>query len=184
MTTLSRSLFGLILLGMTMLPFSAPFAAEPGTVPAPGLPPEDCLPKYPPPPVVKILVRVPASTDPGETIKYHVCVENCSKAEAHHVIVKNTLPANAKFVRADPEPHKLGAELQWNLGTIGGGAVREITLSLQPTNKEDVKNCLRVVFEHGQCVVTRQSGYAGRPGAHDPTQPGRRQEAGSGSGPR
>lgn len=119
---------------------------------------DDCLPKDPPPPVVKIKVRVPANAEPGQTIEYCICVENCSTAEAHHVVVKNPLPANAKFVKADPEPAKQGPELQWNLGTIGGGAVREIILVLQPTNKEDVKNCARVQFEHGQCVVTRQVG--------------------------
>ncbi len=47
--------------------------------------------------------------------------------------------------------------MQWNLGTVGGGAKREIVLWLQPTNKEEVKNCARVQFEHGQCVTTRQS---------------------------
>jgi len=120
-------------------------------------PADDCLPKDPPPPVVKIKVRVPACTEPGRGIEYRICVENCSISEAHHVTVKNSLPANAKFVKADPEPSKQGPELQWNLGTIGGGAVREIILVLAPTNKEDVKNCARVQFEHGQCVVTRQA---------------------------
>lgn len=127
--------------------------------------PDDCLPKYPPPPVVKISVRVPACSDPGTAIKYRICVENCSTAEAHHVVVKNALPANAKFVKADPAPTKQGPELQWNLGTIGGGGVREIILVLQPTNKDDVKNCARVQFEHGQCVVTRQTAL---PGAKPP----------------
>lgn len=119
--------------------------------------PDDCLPKYPPPPVVKLKLRVPACSEPGATIKYCICIENCSTAEAHHVVVKNVLPANAKFVKADPAPSKQGPELQWNLGTVGGGASREIQLWLEPTNKEDVKNCARVVFEHGQCVVTRQA---------------------------
>jgi uncharacterized repeat protein (TIGR01451 family) len=118
---------------------------------------DDCLPKDPPPPVVKIKVRVPAGADPGRTIEYRICVENCSTSEAHHVVVKNALPVNAKFIKADPEPSKQGPELQWNLGTIGGGGVREIILFLQPTNKEDIKNCARVQFEHGQCVVTRQA---------------------------
>jgi uncharacterized repeat protein (TIGR01451 family) len=103
------------------------------------------------------MVRVPACSDPGTAIKYCICIENCSTAEAHHVLVKNALPENAKFVKADPAPSKQGPELEWNLGTVGGGARREIILVLQPTNKEDVKNCARVQFEHGQCVTTRQS---------------------------
>jgi uncharacterized repeat protein (TIGR01451 family) len=132
--------------------------APPLTVPVPPAP--DCLPKDPPPPVVKVNVRVPACSAPGKAIEYHICVENCSTAEAHHVLLKNPLPANAKFVRADPEPTKVGPELQWDLGTVGGGACREVVLVLQPTNAEDVKNCTRVQFEHGQCVTTRQAGHA------------------------
>lgn len=127
---------------------------------------EDCLPKFPPPPVVKISVRVLACSEVGRNITYRICVENCSPAEAHHVVVKDALPANAKFVKAEPAPTKQEPELQWHLGTIGGGAVREIVLVVQPTNKDDVKNCARVQFEHGQCVVTRQTAYP--PGAKPP----------------
>ncbi len=130
---------------------------------------DDCLPKYPPPPTVKIKVRVPANAEPGQGIEYRICVENCSTAEAHHVTVKNALPPNAKFVKSDPLPSKMEPELTWNLGTVGGGATREIVLVLQPTNTDDVKNCVRVQFEHGQCVTTRLSGRGaiGGPGKGD-----------------
>src|SRR5207302_4246868 len=94
-------------------------------------------------------------------IEYRICVENCSTAEAHHVVLKDTLPANAKFVRADPEPTVTANELRWDLGTVGGGACREVVLVLQPTNREDIKNCVRVRFEHGQCVTTRQCASPG-----------------------
>jgi uncharacterized repeat protein (TIGR01451 family) len=137
----------------------------PGAAPpleGPVLPPpvSDCLPKDPPPPVLKLKVRVPAEAAPGQDIRYHLCIENCSTSEAHHVVVKDALPANARFVRADPMPSAQEPELQWQLGTIGAGAVREIILVLQPTNNEDIKNCARVQFEHGLCVVTRQAGLA------------------------
>ena len=149
-TYLVRVIFGFALFTATMLPFSM---SSEGTV----VNPDDCLPKFPPPPVVKLKVHVAAHAEPGHPIEYRICVENCSTAEAHHVIVKNALPGNVKFIKADPEPTKQGPELQWNLGTVGGGAVREIILVLQPTNKEDVKNCVRVQFEHGICLTTRLS---------------------------
>lgn len=161
---LMRTVFGIALYAATMLP--VPADGPHGMMgPALGLE-EDCLPKYPPPPVVKIKVRVVACSEPGRNIEYRICVENCSAAEAHHVLVKNALPANAKFVKAEPAPTKQEPELQWSLGTIGSGGVREIVLVLQPTNREDVKNCARVQFEHGQCVVTRQTAFA--PGARPP----------------
>jgi uncharacterized repeat protein (TIGR01451 family) len=154
-----RGLFGVLL----FVAMTAPFSAALDTPNA-----EDCLPTYPPPPTVKIKVRVPACNEPGGAITYRICVENCSTAEAHHVTVKDALPSNAKFVKSDPPPSKVGPELIWNLGTVGGGAVREIILVLLPTNKEDVKNCARVTFEHGQCVVTRQTFAAPLGGGRPP----------------
>ena len=179
-TFFTRMNFGFVLFTALTLPFASSRslfpermnASEPTELPktaAFGV--DDCLPKDPPPPVVKIKVRVPACANPSQNIEYRICVENCSTSEAHHVIVKNALPSNAKFVKADPEPTKQGPELQWNLGTVGGGAVREIILVLQPTNKEDVKNCARVQFEHGQCVTTRLSALpsgSGLPGSGPP----------------
>jgi uncharacterized repeat protein (TIGR01451 family) len=162
---LMRTVFGVALCAAMVLPFSAAHEVAHG-LDGIRAPDDDCLPKYPPPPVVKIKVRVAACSEPGRNIEYRICVENCAPAEAHHVMVKNALPANAKFVKAEPEPTKQGPELQWSLGTIGGGAVREIVLVLQPTNREEVKNCARVQFEHGQCVVTRQTAYP--PGARPP----------------
>ncbi len=168
--TCARLVLGAVLFAMMTLPFSfAPTfgvrrttAAELEGRAGADLA-DDCLPKDPPPPVIKLKVRVAKCTEPGRTIEYRICVENCSTMEAHHVVVKNTMPGNAKFVKSDPEPTKQGPDLHWNLGTIGGGAVREIVLTLQPTNKEDVKNCVRVVFEHGVCLVTRQACLPGRP---------------------
>lgn len=112
-------------------------------------------PVDPPTPVVRLRVRVPAVTAPGAEVEYHICVENAARAEAHHVTVRNPLPANARFVRAVPEPSTPGPELSWNLGTLGPCACREIVLVLAPTGTTDIVNCARVSFEHGQCVTTR-----------------------------
>jgi uncharacterized repeat protein (TIGR01451 family) len=164
-----RMVFGAIVVLTIAFPFSVSpsLMAERMSTSEPDQLPDDCLPKDPPPPVVKIKVRVPACAAPGQQITYRICIENCSTSEAHHVIVKNALPSNAKFVKADPTPSKQEPELQWNLGTVGGGAIREIVLVVQPTNREDVKNCARVQFEHGQCVVTRLAAR-GAPGDRPP----------------
>jgi uncharacterized repeat protein (TIGR01451 family) len=153
----SLARLGLLGLVCATVGASEPVPLPPPVVPAPPAP--DCLPKDPPPPVVKVKVRVAACSAPDQPIEYRICVENCSPAEAHHVVLKNPLPANARFVRADPEPTTMVPELQWHLGTVGGGATREVVLVLLPTNREDVKNCTRVQFEHGQCVTTRQAAY-------------------------
>jgi uncharacterized repeat protein (TIGR01451 family) len=71
------------------------------------------------------------------------------------VVVRNPLPANARFVRATPEPSAVEPDLRWHLGTLDGCTHREIVLVLLPTGEGDVKNCARVQFEHGECVCTK-----------------------------
>src|SRR5439155_20596385 len=44
-------------------------------------------PPDPPTPVVVLRVRVPASVAAGQELEYRICVENCSPAAAHHVLV-------------------------------------------------------------------------------------------------
>lgn len=105
--------------------------------------------------MVLIRVRVPATVEAGKEIEYRICVENKAKAPAHHVIVRNPLPPNAKLVRATPEPNAREPELLWQLGTLEGCTCKEITMVLAPTGPGDVKDCARVQFEHGECVTTR-----------------------------
>jgi len=125
------------------------FPAQPPAIVVP------CPPIDPPPPVVTIKVRVIACSPAGLEIEYRICVENCSAVPAHHVLVRNPLPANARFVRADPAPSSQEPELLWAFGTLPPGCSKEICLVLAPTDDSDVKNCARVQFEHGQCVTTR-----------------------------
>src|SRR5262249_36545801 len=100
----------------------------------------------PPVPVVALRVRVPASVSAGQEIEYRICVENSSSAAAHHVQVRDPLPANARFVRATPEPTAQEPELLWDLGTLEARACREIVLVLAPTDGGEVRNCARVQF--------------------------------------
>jgi uncharacterized repeat protein (TIGR01451 family) len=104
---------------------------------------------------VSIHVRAPATAAPGQELEYRIRVANTSRAAAHHAMVRNPMPANAKFVRATPKPDEDQPELVWRLGTLEGGAVREIVLVLSATGGGDVDDCARVQFEHGECVTTR-----------------------------
>ncbi|HEV2947394.1 MAG TPA: hypothetical protein VGX70_08455, partial [Gemmataceae bacterium] len=126
------------------------------TAPVP-LPPSgpDFYHEDPPTPVVALRIRVPSTAAAGQDLEYRICIENLSAAPAHHVIVRNPVPANARFVRANPEPSSKEPELIWNLGTLAGCACKEIVLVLSPTGTGDIQDCARVQFEHGQCVTTR-----------------------------
>lgn len=127
-------------------------------------------PRDPPIPVVSIHVRVPAQVAADQELEYRIVVENQSTAPAHQVTVHDRLPANAEFVRANPEPTAREPELLWRLGTLAGCASREIVLVLKPSGQGDVKNCARVQFEHGECVTTRIARPALRLRKEGPTQ--------------
>jgi uncharacterized repeat protein (TIGR01451 family) len=137
-------------------------AASPELPPSPvAVPPlPSSYPVDPPTPAVTLRVRVPATAAAGQDLEYHLHVENCSPAPAHHVLVRNPLPANARFVRAVPEPDEREPELRWRLGTLEPCACREIVLVLAPTGTGDVENSARVQFEHGECVRTHIGGAA------------------------
>jgi len=138
----------------------APIVPVPPILPAP--PPVP--PSEPPVPVVALRVRVPACAPEAHEIKYLICADNTSPAPAHHVLVRVSLPANTRLLRAEPPPASQEAELLWAFGTLPGLTCKEIWLVLQPLGTDDVKLCARVQFEHGQCVCTRIA-RAGPPGA-------------------
>ncbi len=132
-----------------------PFCPEPAIVAPDATPELPATTEDPPTPIVALRVRVPATAEPGKELTYKICVENCSDAPAHHVLVRNPLPKGARFVSAKPEPATREPEIQWRLGTLKPAECRDIYLTLAPTGKEDILNCARVQFEHGECVRTR-----------------------------
>jgi uncharacterized repeat protein (TIGR01451 family) len=103
-------------------------------------------------------MRVPATVAADGELVYHIHLENRSRAPAHHVLVRNPLPPNAHFVRAEPPPVSQEPELLWQLETLPACGQRDITLVLQPTGEGEVRNCARVQFEHGEVVRTMVSG--------------------------
>ena len=61
--------------------------AQPATLP----PVSQTAPRVvadPPSPVVRIQVRVPADSAPGDDLKYLITIQNISQADAHQVIVR------------------------------------------------------------------------------------------------
>lgn len=127
----------------------------------------------PPPAMVRIQVRVPADSPPGDDIKYLIVVRNTSTADAHRVTVRNPLPEGiAEVVKSDPpytKPKPPGAlagastdskftagELEWSFGTLKPGESKTIELVLKPKpDAVDVKNFAYVRFEHGEAVTTK-----------------------------
>jgi uncharacterized repeat protein (TIGR01451 family) len=115
----------------------------------------------PPAPVVRIQVRVPADSPPGDDLKYIITIQNVSSAEAHGVTVRNPINPDviAGAVQAVPDWDKTKSndkELVWSFGTLGPGKSKTIELTLRPKpTATEVKNLAYVRFEHGQAVTTK-----------------------------
>jgi uncharacterized repeat protein (TIGR01451 family) len=138
--------------------FVRPVQVPPSTLPSAG-PPRPVA--DPPAPLVRIQVRVPADSPPGDEIKYLIIVSNVSQADAHRVTVRNPIAAGVDgVVRSEPmydakesQPTK---ELIWKFGTMKPGASKTIELVLKPNPKAmEIKNLAYVSFEHGESVTTR-----------------------------
>jgi uncharacterized repeat protein (TIGR01451 family) len=113
-------------------------------------------------PIVRLRVRAPGRAEPNKDIEYQLTVENISRADAHHVLVRDRLPRGVKdAVRADPpytekkEPKDGPTDLLWDLSTLQAGGRKTIVLTIKPAGTEDVQNRAYVQFEHGQKVTTR-----------------------------
>jgi len=114
----------------------------------------------PPPPVVRIQVRVPADSPPGDDIKYQITVHNTSSVDAHAVSARVPLPETVEgVVKAEPEFDKASSntkQLVWTFGTLGPNKSKLIELTLRPKKDAAEVKCLAYVkFEHGQVVTTR-----------------------------
>lgn len=118
-------------------------------------------------PVVSLRMRVASTSAQGQDLVYRITVRNRSRADAHHVEVRNPIPANADFVRADPNPSEKQGGLVWDLGTLKACESKTIEMVLRPTGTGDVTSCARVHFAHGQCCTTRIV-----PPGSAPTRPG------------
>ena len=148
--------------------------AQPGMLPPGTLPPGSLQPSFPihPLPMVRIQVRVPADSPPGDDIKYTITVTNVSSADAHSVTVRN--PLNPEVfegpVKADPECDKTKStakELVWSFGTLAPGKSKTIELTLRPKpTATEVKNLAYVRFEH-EAGCHHQDQQAGGEGHED-----------------
>ncbi|MDB5307005.1 MAG: hypothetical protein JWO38_1207 [Gemmataceae bacterium] len=140
--------------------FTRPGRPTPGPSPTPGGSPAPRPVADPPSPVVRIQVRVPSDSSPGDDLKYIITVQNTSQADAHQVTVRNPIPEGVeKVVKADPQydnPQQKEKQLVWSFGTLRPGDRKTIELVMTPKpGVKEVKNLAYVRFEHGEQVTTR-----------------------------
>jgi uncharacterized repeat protein (TIGR01451 family) len=155
-----------------------PTAGPPTATPAGlgGEEPEEC-----PTPVIKVRLKAPTCAVVGKETEYRFRVENCTPTDAHHVIIRASVPASVRVLRTSPLVHAKEPELQWNLGTLAGFGCHDLSVVVMPIGLADIRFCTRVQFEYGQCATTKviatapegsENGGAGAGGGGGPYGPG------------
>jgi uncharacterized repeat protein (TIGR01451 family) len=79
-------------------------------------------------PDIAIVKTGPASALVGDTLTYELHVSNPGEVSAENVVVTDSLPAGLTFVDAAPAAQARGQELTWQLGSLGAGESRMLTV--------------------------------------------------------
>jgi uncharacterized repeat protein (TIGR01451 family) len=80
---------------------------------------------------------------------YELTVSNPGTAPVTNVLVRHTLPAQARLVRATAGARQAGQELQWPLGTLRPGERRVLQLVLSPQAPGEVVNRATAMADRG-----------------------------------
>ncbi len=132
-------------------------AAAPAPAPAPAPPPP------PPPPkatcsdptggLIKLGKTMPAEATLGR--EFMAELNLTAQACAANVVVRDTVPANASYVRSEPAATVNGKQLTWQIGDLEAGAARKIKLWLKAEQEGEIVNCASVFAEPRTCASTR-----------------------------
>jgi len=113
-------------------------------------------PEDPASPTVILQTRVNGTANPNEEVTYRLLVSNPTAGHAHKVQVRQTVPAQGKYIRASPPPTTQSpTELIWQLGTLNAFTNKEIQVVFKADGGGDLESTARVQFEYGQTVVTK-----------------------------
>ena len=81
----------------------------------------------------------------------HLAAQAC----AANVVVRDTVPANASYVRSEPAATVDGKQLTWQIGNLESGDTRSIKLWLKAEQEGTIVNCASVSAEPRTCASTK-----------------------------
>ena len=85
----------------------------------------------------------------GDTITYDIVVTNPGEADATNTKVVDTIPDGITYVSSTPEATVDGQSLTWNLGTLGKGGRKSLTVKAKTTRTGTFWNPVTVTADHG-----------------------------------
>ncbi|MCX6928689.1 MAG: hypothetical protein NT154_36575 [Verrucomicrobia bacterium] len=128
-------------------------APEPAPAPAPALAPAAKTTCSDPTwGLIKMNKTMPPEAALGSEFmaELHLIAQAC----AANVVVRDTVPANASYVRSEPAATVDGNRLTWQLGDLESGDSRDIKLWLKAEQEGTIVNCASVSADPRTCAAT------------------------------
>jgi uncharacterized repeat protein (TIGR01451 family) len=106
---------------------------------------------------VRLTKRCPATADLGAT--YECTIEVLALTQAAGVLVTDTIPNGASYVKSEPAGNLSGNQLSWRLDNLNKGEVRNIKIWLKAEKEGSLDSCSTVTAIPQGCLAT----IVGRP---------------------
>ncbi len=105
----------------------------------------------------KLLVEreIPNTIVPKKEYTFSLRVTNKSMYKIDGIILKEKIPENFKFIKADPTPSVHGNSLEWKLGLMASGQKEIITITGMALGAGDIEHTghINVKYELGQMIT-------------------------------
>ena len=143
-------------------PYMRSAAGQPAPAPAPK--PAPAAPAPAPAPAPKVgcgdptwgLIRM-TKTMPAEASlggEFTAELKLTAAACAGNVVVRDTVPAGASYVRSEPSATVEGNELVWKIGNMDGGEAKSIKVTFRADKEGTLINCATVSADPRVCAAT------------------------------
>jgi uncharacterized repeat protein (TIGR01451 family) len=99
--------------------------------------------------MVPTSITMPREASFGDNFTYEI---NVSAAQCvSHVVVTDSIPEGAKFVRSEPPAEQDGNRLRWNLGDMDKGQTATIRVTLQAQKEGVLASCATITADPRTC---------------------------------
>ena len=102
--------------------------------------------------VTALIKSVPAQVGLGETYDYDLTVTALD--DAGNIIVTDTIPAGATYVRSEPPATHDGDTLTWKYPVMHRGDINQIKVWLKADREGDLTGCATIAAVPRRCVTT------------------------------
>jgi len=100
-------------------------------------------------PAIAITKTAPPTAVLGENFLYNIVVSNPAKVAATNAVLTDPLPEGIVYVSSNPKAAVAGQNLTWQLGTIGPGASKSVSVTVKGSRTGSFLNHATVVADDG-----------------------------------